>query len=501
MRTRSFVLVSLTLFGLSACGGGSRTPAAPSSAISIAGGAPPAGSSTAAPVSWSCFTSSATAGSFGPAGCATRLTTARLLPTAGAPVAAPDAPTNLTSTVSGSVVTLSWTAAATGEAATSYQIQAGSSTGQTNIATFDTGSTATSLAIFNVPAGTYFVRVRAVNSIGASAASNEVQVVVGGPPACASISAPSGLTATIVGTTVTLSWGAPSGCAPTSYIIQAGSAPGLSNLANFSTGSTATTFTAAGVGAGTYYVRVLAAATGAQSAPSTEIAFTVGVCGTVPGAPTNLQAAVTGSTVVFTWTAPAGGCAPTSYVLQAGSTSGASNLASVPVSGTSFTAAGVADGTYYVRVVGVNAVGPSAASNEVVLTLPQQPTGIVAAFDFFDPSTQASATTVCNIVSEFIQTPSVCQARSRSFTTGTTAIVSYDWTIDYVYGTRKIVTQTGTNPVVSLSDTCGGPGSSTEGTLQPVTITLTVTDSVGAQATAISGVGSQPALQLRLFRC
>src|SRR5262249_7403568 len=158
----------------------------------------------------------------------------------------------------------------------------------------------------------------------------------------------------------------------------------------------------------------LSASGSVLSAPSTEIAFTVGSCGTAPNPPTGLQAAVTGSTIVFTWAAPASGCAPDSYVLQAGSSSGASNIASVPLNGTGFTATGVGNGTYFVRVVAVNAVGQSAASNEVVVTLPSTSPGtaIVAGFQFFDPGRQAAATTSCSIVSEFTQSPTICQARS-----------------------------------------------------------------------------------------
>lgn len=498
MRTRSVMLVICAATAVSvACGNGNgRAPSAPSAITAAAPSA--AGAHNAVQVSWACFTSTGQS-ALSPAGCGTHVTTSRLLPAANA-TAAPDAPTALAGTVSGTVVTLSWTAATTGDAPTSYQIQAGSAAGQTNIASFDTGTTATTLAIFNVPAGTYFVRVRAVNSLGASVPSNEVQIVVGGPAACPSVAAPTGLLATINGTTVTLSWTAPtaSACAPTGYIIQAGSTPGASDLANFSTGSAATTFTAAGVGAGTYYVRVLSAATGVVSAPSTEIAFTVGTCGTAPNAPTNLQAVINGSTVVFTWTAPAAGCAPVSYLLQAGSSSGSNNIANAPVNGTTLTATGVANGTYYVRVVSLNAVGPSVPSNEVVVTLPQQAPALVAGFQFFDPATQSTPTTVCRITSGINST---CELRSTSFVLSTNAIVSYEWTVQYTYGTAKTITQLNTSSTLSLVETCGGPGSTTDGFDQPLSVTLTVTDNLGNKATATAGSGAQPPLFLRLFKC
>jgi hypothetical protein len=497
---RSSVLIAALVLCASACSrGNSRSPVAPSAAITVQPGAAPVAQANG-PVSWACFTSASASGAFGPAGCPGRVTTSRLLPAAtGAPITAPSAPASLTAAVSGSVVTLNWTAAAGGDAPTSYQIQAGSSAGQTNIATFDTGTTATTLAIFNVPVGTYFVRVRAVNSAGASGASNEVQVVVGSAPPCSPVLAPTGLVAQINGGTITLSWTAPTtGCTPTSYIIQAGSAPGLTNLANFDTGSPATTFVAANVPAGTYYVRIQSAAPGNLSPSSTEIAFTVGVCGTAPDAPTNLQAAVSGSTIVLAWTAPSGGCAATSYLLQAGSAPGASNLANSPVSGTSLTAANVANGTYYVRVIAVNAVGQSAPSNEVTVTLPPQPTTMVVGFQLFDPARQTSATDTCHITSGIAST---CEVRSTSFPLGNNAIVSYDWTVQYTYDTVKTLTQSGSNPNFPFSDTCGGPTSTPEGALQPLSVTLRITDSLGNTATATSGSGSQRPLFIALHTC
>jgi hypothetical protein len=81
--------------------------------------------------------------------------------------------------VVGSTVTLTWQPPASGSPL-SYVIEAGSSPGNANLAVFDTGSAATTVTVPNVPAGTYYVRVRA-RSGGSSGTSNEVVVTVGGP--------------------------------------------------------------------------------------------------------------------------------------------------------------------------------------------------------------------------------------------------------------------------------------------------------------------------------
>ncbi|MBI3492869.1 MAG: fibronectin type III domain-containing protein [Acidobacteria bacterium] len=185
--------------------------------------------------------------------------------------------------------------------------------------------------------------------------------------------APSGLTATSSGGLVTLTWSAPvSGDPVVTYIIEAGSAPGLSNLAIVTTNSTATTFSASGVGNGTYYVRIKAQNATGTSAASNEVTLVVGpvACTSAPGAPTSFATSVSGSTVTLTWNAPSGGCAPTSYILQAGSTAGSSALANDNVGNvTRFVATNVGTGFYYIRVVASNAFGKSAASNEVLTTV------------------------------------------------------------------------------------------------------------------------------------
>lgn len=332
-----------------------------------------------APRPWSCFTASIAEQSIFRPGARSSLCGdinrpaplrlgSRIRTRDAAPLIAPAAPTALSATVSGTTVALAWTAPVGGDPVTSYLLEAGSATGLANLANSDTGSTTPALTATNVGAGTYYVRIRARNSVGTSAASNETIVTVAGP--CATVAGPpTGLGATISGTTVTLTWFGPNGgCAPSSYQIEAGSAAGLSDLASVQTGNTATSFFAFNVGGGGYFVRVRSVNAGGTSSASNEIQFNVGGCSGAPTAPSGLSATISGATVVLSWTAA--NSSPASYVLEAGSSPGATDLVVSDTASIATTLTATAGaGTYYVRVRAKNACGQSTASNEIIVVI------------------------------------------------------------------------------------------------------------------------------------
>lgn len=195
---------------------------------------------------------------------------------------------------------------------------------------------------------------------------------------------PSAVAATISGRdTVTLTWAPPAGGGvPLEYVIDVGSSAGATDLITFSTGNTNTTYTAAGVSSGTYYVRIRARNAAGTSGPSNEVVASVpaaGACGTVPSPPLALTlTSIGGGTVDIAWTPSATGV-PTSYVLEAGSATGLANIANADVGPqTTMTATSVPDGTYFVRVRGKNACGISPASNELTVIVsgrPREPLG------------------------------------------------------------------------------------------------------------------------------
>ena len=287
--------------------------------------------------------------------------------TVGAGVSVPTSPTNLTYVLTGSTLALTWVAPPAGDPPTSYQVEVGSSSGGTDVANFLTGSTATTFSVTVSGSSTYFIRVRATNGAGTSNPSNEIVATIGSPSLKPGV--PTGLIATASGSSVALAWTAPTnGGAVSSYVVQAGSSPGLADLANFSTGNAATIFSAGGVGTGTYFVRVLASNASGTSAASNEVVLVVGpTCATL-GPPSNFAATISGSTVFLSWTA---GLGATSYRLQAGSAVGRTDLLDtvLPSVATTLTAVNVGVGNYFVRVLSLNGCATSTPSNELLVSV------------------------------------------------------------------------------------------------------------------------------------
>jgi hypothetical protein len=176
-------------------------------------------------------------------------------------------PGGLAAAVNGSTVALTWDHSA---GATAYQVRAGSASGLSNLASVavpTNGLTATA------PDGTYFVRVLAQNSCAVSAASAEIVVTVGRPAVAPG--APLNLASTVIGRDVSFSWSAPAtGSPPSGYVLEAGSAPGLTDLALLPLGAVSS-FATTGVPPGTYYVRVRAMNAAGTGPPSAEIAVEV----------------------------------------------------------------------------------------------------------------------------------------------------------------------------------------------------------------------------------
>ena len=79
--------------------------------------------------------------------------------------------------MTGSTVAFNWTAPAQGTP-TSYILEAGSAAGLSNVAVLNTGTPATSLVVPSVPAGRYYLRLRAANALGQSVPSAEYVLVV-----------------------------------------------------------------------------------------------------------------------------------------------------------------------------------------------------------------------------------------------------------------------------------------------------------------------------------
>ncbi len=187
--------------------------------------------------------------------------------------APPLAPLALLATVQNTLVTLQWTENPLGPVITSYQIQAGTATGVTNIGVIPLAATARTFSV-TAPPGTYFVRVVAANGSGAGPPSNEA-VITAGAGTCTIPAVPLGLQASSAAGVINVRWNPPlAGAIPINYVVQAGSVSGAADRGTFTFPGNVTAVGGA-VPPGPYFIRVAAANACGTSATSVQVSTTV----------------------------------------------------------------------------------------------------------------------------------------------------------------------------------------------------------------------------------
>ena len=269
---------------------------------------------------------------------------------------------------------LAWTSPlnTNGSPVVSYDIHASTDGGVTWVRAGTTPASLRSFYAAVVPNNDYLFAVTANNAVGASAKSG---TVVAKPRSAGVPTVPTGLTASVAGTTVNLSWNpstAPVGAPVTDYVVEV--AVGTSSVfAQVVDPVTATTgATVSGLVAGTQYAfRVKARNKYGDSPYSAVVTATARAVATVPGAPQNVEATAGDARVGVSWDAPMsdGGAAVVSYTVTATVTAGGAAAGSCVTVSTSCIVSGLANGVdHSFTVRATNSVGTGPASTVVTAT-------------------------------------------------------------------------------------------------------------------------------------
>jgi Fibronectin type III domain len=292
----------------------------------------------------------------------------------------PAAPASLTGAVTGPVsgppagVSLNWTDPPGGATVAHMVVRRATDPGfTTGLADFPLGAAATSYTDTTVAEGTtYYYRVRAENEASNSAWSNTVFVLYTTVPA-----APAGLTATLAGASVSLTWTNHASTAPATQLrIQRATDSGFtSNVTDTLIGPALSTYTDNGVAQGTtYYYRVRAENQASSSAWSSTASILVPL--SVPAAPANLttRAYAQGfiqASVDLAWTEnPASPV--TGFTIQAATSPAFTTGVTTSTAGPAirkYTLTGLRRRTrYYIRIKSVNGPATSGWTTAVVTT-------------------------------------------------------------------------------------------------------------------------------------
>jgi len=288
------------------------------------------------------------------------------------PANVPGAPSNLSATVNGTSVELSWEEPDdNGSAILHYNVYRGTTGGLIKVG--ESNSTAYIDAGLNGDT-TYRYQVSAVNAIGEGAMSGEVQATVMVPPG-----PPVDVELTLCEWGVCVEWGAPlsdGGSPVLMYNVYRGlSASVLSMIGNGSALSFNDTEATAG---NTYYYAVTAVnAIGEGERSSVENITYI----TVPGIPEDLTAEVTADGILLSWSAPDsdGGATVTGFCVYYGEGPGPLD-SNVSVTSMEHLFEGLQSGTtYYFRVVAINGLGMGGSTeivNATFVTRPAAPSNV-----------------------------------------------------------------------------------------------------------------------------
>lgn len=209
----------------------------------------------------------------------------------------PAAPANFTATVARFTVTFTWSSGPNSSATTGWQLHAGSAPGLSDLAVLPLPLTTRILTV-TAPEGRYYVRIYAINQVGASLPSTELLVITG-PGICDLPLTPTGFSALAGQGAVRLSWDPWTGPLPAGYLIAAGSSSGASDVGTFPIPLSTVLSTFAPPGA--YYARLAAYNVCGATPFGDEISFTV-----LPPSNTSLvgtwNGTITGYTKPYPWT-------------------------------------------------------------------------------------------------------------------------------------------------------------------------------------------------------